>query len=325
MKQKALFLILFSTIAGVASGQCLRPRSLQKGDRVALVSPSSATDSTTIERGCAILREWGYVPVVAKNALKSHHGFAGTPQERADDLLWALRDTTIRAVMCTRGGDGAVQILPLLKARDFRNNPKWLIGFSDVTALHSASVTAGVMSIHGSMAHAIASLEGKDTVSTTLRRMLEGEWPDYHVPAHKLNQSGQTEGMLVGGNFSVLSGLAGSPYDCLKDTEKGLILFIEDVNESLTRVDRMLHQLQIRGVLPRLKGIVVGQFTKYKHPENDFDDMYDMLHHYLKDYPIPVVYDFPVGHARLRNFPLIEGARVRLTVTNEETHLEFVK
>lgn len=301
------------------------PPWLKAGDRIAVVSPSSTPDSMTVVRGCQTLREWGYEPVVGANALKQHHGFAGTADERARDLLWALSDSTIRAVMCTRGGDGAVQVLQRLPLDVFRRDPKWIIGFSDATALHSAAVQAGMMSIHGSMCHAISSMQGRDTVSVTLRRLLQGQLPTYQVAPHPLDQTGTATGMLVGGNLSVFCGLAGSDYDFLNRAyTEDLILFFEDTGEAMTKVDRMLHLLEIRGILPRLKGIVVGRFSDYKRPENGFTDMYEMLHEYLQHYDIPVCYAFPVGHARLNNFPMVEGCPVRLTVTRDGTQLQFI-
>lgn len=301
----------------------IQPPFLHQGDRIAVISPSSTPNEKTVEAGCQMLRQWGYEPVVGPHALHQYHGFAGTADERTEDLLWALRDSTIQAIMCTRGGDGAVQVLRRVNLNEFRRHPKWLIGFSDITALHSAQVQAGVMSIHGSMLHAISSMEGIDTVSVTLRRLLEGQLPCYKVAPHPLNQQGQARGMLVGGNLSVLCGLAGSAYDCMNRANEGLILFIEDTDEAMTKVDRMLHLLEIRGILDRLKGIIVGQFNGYKHPENGFTDMNEMLHEYLQHLSIPVCYDFPVGHARLKNFPMIVGHQVTLTVTADSTILTF--
>lgn len=315
------FLLLVLSAQG--QQKVLRPPFLKPGDRVAVISPSSTPEKKTVEAGCDILRQWGYEPVVGRYALADYHGFAGTREMRTSDLLWALRDTTIRAIMCTRGGDGAVQLLPYVKAKEFRSNPKWLIGFSDITALHSAFVQAGVMSIHGSMCQAISSQGGTDTVSVVLRQLLEGHLPVYHVEPHELDQRGTAEGVLVGGNFSVFCALAGSPYDSLNRAHEGLILFIEDTDEEMTKIDRLLHLLEVRGVLGRLKGILIGHFTKYKHPENGFEDMYQMLHEYLQHYPIPVCYGFPVGHKR-PNFPLIEGGRVRMTVNKDGTQLSYL-
>ena len=324
IRQLTTIILTAVATSGVAQREMTMPPFLKPGDRIAVVSPSSVPDSATVGKGCRTLREWGYEPVVGPNALNNYHGFAGTADERTADLLWALRDSTIRAVMCSRGGDGGVQVLQRIPLEEFAQHPKWLIGFSDVTALHSAEVAAGVMSIHGSMCYAISSMEGRDTVSQTLRRLLEGELPRYKTASHRLDQPGEATGMLVGGNFAVFCGLAGSDYDFLNQTDKGLILFIEDTDEPMTKVDRMLHLLEIRGILPRLKGIIVGQFTNYKHPANGFADMYDMLHEYLQHYDMPVCYDFPVGHARLKNFPMVEGCQVRLTVDDEGTQLEFL-
>ena len=324
MLRKVFVLIATSltTVALQAQDSIVMPAFLQPGDKVAVISPSSSPKEETVEAGCRILREWGYEPAVGRHALHSWHGFAGTADERTADLLWALRDTTIRAIMCTRGGDGAVQVLMQVPLEEFRRHPKWLIGFSDITALHSAEVSAGVMSIHGSMCHAISSFEGTDTVSVTLRRLLQGQLPTYHTDRHPLNQNGVAEGTLVGGNLSVFCGLAGSDYDFLR--LPNLILFIEDTGEQMSKVDRMLHLLAIRGILDNLKGVIVGKFSDYKRPDCDFPDMYHMLHEYLQHYDIPVCYDFPVGHARLQNFPLIEGCKARLTVDDDATTLEFL-
>ena len=225
--------------------------------------------------------------------------------------------------MCSRGGDGAVQVLRRISLSEFRRHPKWIMGFSDATALHSAAVSAGVMSIHSTMCDGISAQGRRDSVNAVLRRLLSGELPRYQVPAHPLNQQGEAEGILVGGNLSVFCGLAGSDYDFLNRADDGLILFMEDTGESMTKVDRMLHQLEIRGILSKLKGIIVGHFSKYKSPENDFADMYEMLHEYLQHLPIPVCYDFPVGHHSTYNYPLIEGCRVRLKIDSGGTSLSF--
>ena len=311
-------LLLISTGLGAAAQQRLvMPAALKAGDTIAIVSPSSKPDSMTVVKGCQTLREWGFVPVVGQHALSDYHGFAGSVDERAADLLWALRDSTIKAILCSRGGDGAVQVLQRIPLKVFREHPKWIMGFSDATALHSAEVSAGVMSIHCSMCDGISLRGERDSVNAILRRLLLGELPCYQVPAHPLNQQGEAEGILVGGNLSVICGLAGSEYDFLNRADEGLILFFEDTGEGMSKVDRMLHQIEIRGILSRLKGVIVGHFSKYKYPENGFADMYEMLHEYLQHYDIPVCYDFPVGHHSGLNYPMVEGSRVRLRVGKE--------
>jgi muramoyltetrapeptide carboxypeptidase len=139
-----------------------------------------------------------------------------------------------------------------------------------------------------------------------------------------MNQPGVAEGILVGGNLSVLCGLAGSKYDFLNHADKGLILFIEDTGEGMSKVDRMLHQIEIRGILSRLKGIIVGHFSKYKSPESGFADMYEMLHEYLQHYDFPVCYDFPVGHHSGYNYPMVEGGLVKLRVGQDGTSISFL-
>lgn len=328
--RKQLTRLLFSALLTTASlcveaqQTSVMPTPLKTGDTIAVISPSSVPDSATVAKGCATLRSWGYVPVVGAHVLSSYHGFAGTADERAADLLWALRNPSIKAIICSRGGDGAVQVLQRIPLKEFRNHPKWIMGFSDVTALHSAEVAAGVMSIHCSMCDGIAMRGERDSVNMILRKLLQGELPTYQAPAHPLNQQGEATGILVGGNFSVFCGLAGSEYDFLNRADEGLILFIEDTDESMTKVDRMLHQLEIRSVLSKLNGIIVGHFSKYKSPENGFADMYEMLHEYLQHYQIPVCYDFPVGHHNGKNYPMVEGCKVNLKVGQDGTLIQFV-
>ena len=322
--RKQVTRLLFSALLTTASlcveaqQRSVMPTPLKTGDTIAVISPSSVPDSATVAKGCATLRSWG------AHALSSYHGFAGTADERATDLLWALRNPSIKAIICSRGGDGAVQVLQRIPLKEFRNHPKWIMGFSDVTALHSAEVAAGVMSVHCSMCDGIAMRGERDSVNMILRKLLQGELPTYQAPAHPLNQQGEATGILVGGNFSVFCGLAGSEYDFLNRADEGLILFIEDTDESMTKVDRMLHQLEIRGVLSKLNGIIVGHFSKYKSPENGFADMYEMLHENLQHYQIPVCYDFPVGHHSGKNYPMVEGCKVNLKVGQDGTLIQFV-
>ena len=299
----------------------LSAQLLHEGDTIAIISPSSSTDTTTINGGIRTLESWGYHCVVGPNALNDYHGFAGTIDERLSDLLWALREPSVKAVMCSRGGDGAAHLLARLSLDTLRQYPKTIIGFSDVTALLCAEARAGVKGIHGSMCWALKTYEGNDTISQTLRRMLQGELPTYRVAPHPLDIKGRAEGIVVGGNLSVYNDLAGSDFDPLLLDD--IILFMEDTGEGMSKVDRMLHNLEIRGLLPHLRGIIVGQFNKYKHPENGFQDMYQMLHEYMKHYGIPVCFDFPVGHAHLCNFPLLTGARATLEVTPEGTTLSY--
>lgn len=315
MKKVCLLLLMLCWVLTLSA------QFLHKGDTIAIISPSSATDTATVNGGIRTLEKWGYHCVVGPHALNDYHGFAGTIEERLADLLWALREPSIKAIMCSRGGDGAAHLLSRLSLDTLRQYPKMIIGFSDITALLCAEARAGVKGIHGSMCHALKTYEGNDTVSQTLRRMLQGDLPSYRVAPHPLNVEGRAEGIIVGGNLSVYNDLAGSDFDPLLLPD--IILFMEDTSEGMSKVDRMLHNMEMRGLLSNVKGIIVGQFNKYKQPENGFEDMYAMLHEYLKHYNIPVCYDFPVGHAHLRNFPLLTGAKATFEVTPEGTTLSY--
>ena len=320
------FLLVFLGVTTYAQKPLVMPEPLRQGDTIAIISPSSTPDTAVVVKGCEALQAWGYVPVVGPHALCFDHGFAGTADERASDLLWALRDRSVRAILCSRGGDGAVQLLMRVPLNDFADHPKWLMGFSDVTALHSAQVSAGVMSIHSTMCEGLSmNTPVRDSVNAMLHDILQGHLPTYRVDSHPLNQTGEASGVLVGGNMSVFCGLAGSEYDFLNRADEGLILFIEDTGETMSKVDRMLHLLEIRGILSQLRGIIVGHFSKYKAPESGFSDMYDMLHHYLQHYPIPVCYDFPIGHHSGLNLPMVEGCNIRLSVRDEGTTVEFLR
>ena len=306
MKKGCLLLVLLGWMTTTTA------QFLHEGDTIAIISPSSATDTATINGGIRTLEKWGYRCVVGKNALNDYHGFAGTIDERLSDLLWALREPSVKAIMCSRGGDGATHLLSRLSPDTLRQYPKLIIGFSDITALLCAEARVGVKGIHGSMCHAINTYEGND---------IQGDLPEYRVAPHPLNVEGRAEGIVVGGNLSVYNDLAGSDFDPL--LLSGIILFMEDTGEGMSKVDRMLHNMEMRGLLKNVRGIIVGQFSKYKHPENGFDDMYEMLHEYLRHYNIPICYDFPVGHAHLRNFPLLTGAKATLEVTPNGATLRY--
>ena len=299
----------------------LSAQFLNSGDTIAIISPSSATDTATINGGIRTLEKWGYPCIVAPHALADYHGFAGTIDERLSDLLWALRTPSIKAIMCSRGGDGAAHLLSRISLDTLQQYPKMIIGFSDVTALLCAQARAGVKGIHGSMCYALNTYEGSDTVSQALRHMLAGHLPTYHIAPHPLNITGKAEGIVVGGNMSVFNDLAGSDFDPL--FIDGIVLFIEDTGEGMSKVDRMLHNIEIRGLQKHIRAVIVGQFNKYKHPENGFDDMYALLNEYLQHWHIPVCYNFPVGHAHLKNFPLLTGAKATLEITSDKVVLDY--
>ncbi|MBQ1737051.1 MAG: LD-carboxypeptidase [Muribaculaceae bacterium] len=338
-------IVLLATMAMMTSGQSAkqqprkrhmprktlmikRPASLKAGDKIAIISPASTPGDDNPDKAAATLRAWGFEPVIAPHVLAKCHMYAGTIQERCADLRWALQDSTIKAIVCTRGGYGSAMLLDPLTHDDFRRNPKWIVGYSDITALHSAMVCSGVMSLHANMGGALGSRGENDSINLMLRDVLMGSMPSYTVPAHPLNKMGSARGIVIGGNMAVFTNIGGSrEWDFLdRDNirDKNIILFFEDVSESMARVNSMLQALRLKGVLSQVKGIIVGRFTEYE-PSNGYTDMYEMLAETLNQYDIPVCYDFPASHDEDWNYPMIEGCQATLTVAPEGVTLTFGK
>ena len=335
MKKKlTLILAALMCVSGAIVAQnkkMVRPASLKPGDKIAILSMASVPKDVYAKAGMKVLKEWGYTPVLAPNLGEKHGSFAGTPEQRKEDLLWALRNPEIKAIMSTRGGYGSIQQLQQIPLDTLAKYPKWIIGYSDITSIHSAMVNAGVMSIHAHMCGYLYEREveklfsdnpdAPDSCSLALRKILAGGVPHYSVPAHSYNHLGKAKGLLVGGNMSVFCGMIGSEYDFLKNDN--IILFFEDVSESTSSINRMVQQMKINGILDKVKGIIVGQFTDYS-PNSDFKKMEDMLNEELKGYNIPIAFNFPVGHVD-ENYPMIEGAMVTLDVKKSGVTLTFDK
>jgi len=322
--RKSLLFIVFALVAvSLVSARGLRmPPFLKPGDKVAIISPAGPAPQSIIDNGVKALTSWGYEPVVGKNAARRWHNYGGTISQRREDLLWALQDTSIKAILCTRGGYGCAQVLNGFPLQEFSRHPKWLLGYSDITALHSSSVSAGVMSIHSCMCDPITRT---DSTIRAMQYLLSGKLPCYKIANHRYNVQGTATGIVLGGNLSVLTDLAESPYDMLRREQlrgQDVILFIEDTHESIQHVDRMLHQLMLRGIISNIKGLIIGIFNHYS-PSYGYTNMYDMMNVYFKNLPIPVCYGFPVGHDNSSNYPMIEGCTATLTVGEDSTSLVY--
>ena len=324
-----LVAVAMATATLMAQTMPTAPQYLKPGDKVAILSLASTPKRAYVEAAQATLKQWGYTPVVGQHVLDNCHGYAGTPQQRLDDLMQALRDPDVKAIISTRGGYGSSMMLTLLHPDTLARYPKWIIGYSDITSMHSAQVRAGNMSIHANMCGNLADDDADPKLQGYLRDMLRGKLPTYQVPAHPYNQCGQASGILLGGNMAVFSvNFSGSAqWDFLdRDyiAQRDIILFFEDVGETMPRVASMLTQLRLKGVLHRVKGIMVGRFTDYK-PQNGFTDMNDMLHQMLDSYhlDIPICYDFPASHDEAWNYPLIEGHPVTLDVAPTGVTIRF--
>ena len=331
MKRTVLILLItmMGTMTSLACGNktLKMPAPLKPGDKIAIISPASTPGDQNPEKAAATLRAWGFVPVIGPHVLSKCHGYAGTIEERCSDLQWALNDPEIKAIISTRGGYGSSMLLDPMTHENFKRNPKWIVGYSDITALHSAMVCSGVMSIHANMGGALGERGPEDPINMMLRDVLMGTLPSYTVPAHPLNKMGTAKGIVIGGNMAVFSNICGSKeWDFLdRDNIKGkdVILFFEDVSENIPRVNSMLQQLRLKGVLDHVKGIIVGRFTEYE-PRDGYTNMNEMLAETLNKYNIPVCYDFPASHDEGWNYPIIEGCPAKLKVAPEGVTLEFM-
>ena len=299
---------------------CVQPPFLQKGDRIALVSPSYHTPMENVDTAAAILREWGFKPVVGPNVGKEYLGkYAGTPRERLSDLEWALRDPGIKAILCNRGGYGTIHLTRLLSQKDIADHPKWIIGFSDITTLHGIAARAGVMSIHATMCSLMARSQGVGLTNTLLRDLLLGAVPVYEAPAHPQSIPGHATGTLVGGNLCTFTPVLGTEADATLGQD--IVLFIEEVEEDMSHIDRLINTLLLNDVFDRCRGVILGEFTDCK-ANLDYGSVEEMICSYLKDYGIPVLCGFPAGHGDV-NLPLLMGAPVTLDVTASGATLSF--
>ena len=298
---------------------CTRPPYLKAGDKIALISPSYFTPMENVEKTADVLRSWGFEPVIGPNVGKVVDGrYAGTIAERVSDLRWALNDPEIKAIICNRGGYGTIQLIDQLSLKELAANPKWLVGFSDISTLHGLLTRAGVMSIHGTMSSFLAK-GGEDMTSTLMRDLLLGRVPRYELPAHEQNITGRAHGVLVGGNICTFVPNLNTQADATAGRD--LILFIEEVEESMHNIDRQFNILRMNGVLSRCKGIILGEFTECGS-EFTYGSVEAMLRSYLKEYNIPLLCGFPGGHGDI-NLPLVMGAPVTIDVRNDGATIDF--
>ena len=295
----------------------VRPSYLKEGDRVALVSPAYWVPQEVLGQAAETLRSWGLQPVIGPHTNNlDANAYAGTAEERAADLLWALEDDSIKAIVCSRGGYGCIHVLNRIPQELYLAHPKWLIGHGDITILLHSIVCSGVMCVHGPMAFQMAG--GQEQATAITHDILFGTTPQYEVPSNKYNRCGHAEGILVGGNLSSCSAIVGTQFQL--SPKQDIILFIEEVEEPLHNIDRLFYRLRLQLGFERVKGIVFGSFSS-----NRFDLQYDsveqMLMTHLTDYDIPICCGFPVGGNSC--IPMIEGAPCTLDVTTEKSILTF--
>lgn len=295
----------------------ITPPYLKKGDTVAIVATARKNIEDNLKPAISWLKNWGLEVVIGSTIGLDNHQLAGTDAQRTADFQAQLDNPNIKAIWCVRGGYGTVRIIDQLDWSRFKKAPKWIVGFSDVTVLHSHLNTMGYQSIHGIMP---VSAKASEEARETLRKALFGEHLEYTLPCENMNRPGKAKGELVGGNLSILYSLFGSPsaIDC---TDK--ILFIEDLDEYLYHIDRMMMNLKRNGCLESLKGIIVGGMTKMNDNEIPWGkNALEIIDEVTKNYDIPVIFNFPAGHMA-DNRALIFGKQIRMEVNDLESKVIF--
>ena len=294
------------------------PPYLTKGDTVGILATARKIDKATIEPAIKLLKSWGLNVVVGKTVGLDNDQLAGQDWQRATDFQDMLDNPAISAIWCAKGGYGTVRMIDRIDFTKFKKKPKWFIGFSDATVLHSHINNMDIATLHGIMAISVAHAT-PDAIET-FRKSLFGEKLAYSIPAHKFNKTGTASGELVGGNLSVLYSIVGSRSEV---DYKGKILFIEDLDEYLYHIDRMMMNLERNGYFKNVKGIIIGGMTKMR--DNDIPwghDALEIIQDITKEYKIPICFNFPAGHIT-DNRALVFGKEITMDVSATGTKITF--
>ncbi|CAA0171913.1 S66 peptidase family protein [Tenacibaculum maritimum] len=317
-----LFMIASSLLGQSISLKKIKPPYLQKGDTIIILAPAGILKNRAlvIDKAKMLAEKWGLKVLYGKHMFEQGNHFAGTDEQRCEDFQKALDDPTIKAIWSARGGYGSVRILDRLDFTIFKKHPKWIIGYSDLTAFHNHINNVGVETLHAMMG---VSLEDKAAMITetiaTFKKALFGEQLKYEVGASRYNRKGKVSGELVGGNIAVLASMLGSESQL--DTD-GKILFIEEIGEYKYSIDRMLQSLRRGGYFRKLKGVIVGGMTKIKKNTTPWGSSIEQLILDIIPENIPVMFNFPAGHDS-DNRALILGRKVVLEVEENKALLLF--
>ncbi|TAE38236.1 MAG: LD-carboxypeptidase [Sphingobacteriales bacterium] len=288
----------------------LQPPHLLLGDKIAITCPAKKLDKP-MDDAIALLNSWGLEVILGETVKASYHQFAGDDEMRAQEMQQFINDKSIKAIIAARGGYGCIRIVDKIDFTPMLKNPKWLIGFSDITVLHCALQSMEIQSIHAQMPVTIPNSTAASIQS--LKKALFGEQIEYNYNPNNstiLGKSGTIKGTLIGGNLSILVSLLGSVHE-LDYTDK--VLFIEDVGEYLYAIDRMMHTLDRAGKLAKLKGLIVGGFTQIQDNTPPFGlSAQEIIYYRVKKYNYPIIFDFPAGHLE-DNRALVMGSQILLT------------
>lgn len=304
------------------------PPYLVAGDTIGITCPAGYISQAEIEPSIIQMKSWGFNVLVGKTVGARDYTFGGTDQERLTDLQQMLDDENIKAIMCARGGYGAIRIIDQLDFSTFRSSPKWLIGFSDITILHShINSVYRVATIHSKMCNSFPSDWDKAepiqiATINSIEQSLKGEKMKYVAAYNTSNKMGKVSGELIGGNLRCIENLAGSKSEIETD---GKILFVEDTGEYLYSIDRMFYNLKRSGKLNKLKGLIIGGFKIKEDAESDQfgKTLTEIVLDKVKEFDYPVCFDFPVGHQRA-NFALKCGVKHVLEIWEAGTKLEEI-
>lgn len=298
----------------------IRPEKLKRKDTVAIVATGRRLDSEIVQAAKKIIEGWGLNVQLGNNLFSTNHSYlSGSDAERFSDLQHALNDREVKAIICARGGYGTTRVLDQLDFSALLKAPKWVCGFSDVTALQLRLINEGVQSIHSTMPVLFSLPEAQFSVEC-LRKILFGEATDLQAVIDRNNRYGENSAMVIGGNLSLIVDSLGTSSEIQTD---GRILVIEEIDEYLYRVDRMMVQLKRAGKLHGLAGLVIGHLTDIKDTELSFgEDVHSLIFNHVKDYAYPVGFNFPIGHEN-PNLPWIQGGIGKLTVTGGGSSLSF--
>jgi muramoyltetrapeptide carboxypeptidase len=319
-----------TTIVDEADMAAKIPSYLKKGDIIGITCPAGFISLEDIQPAITKLKEWGFEIKIGSTVGKKDFTFGGTDEERVQDFQQMLDDKTVKAIMCARGGYGAVRIIDALDFKKFTAQPKWIIGFSDATVIHSHLIkNFGIASIHSKMCNSFPKDWSKaeqvqiETIES-IQKCLIGEKMLYKAVPNDKNKTGVAEGILTGGNLKTIETLAGSKSDINTD---GKILFVEDTGEYLYSIDRMFWNLKRTGKLNKLKALIIGGF-KIKPAEDPAEEfgknLYEIVLEKVKEFNYPVCFDFPVGHQK-DNFALKCGIKHRLSVQVNECSLKEMR
>lgn len=294
----------------------MRPQFLKKGDEVAVVSPAGRTDTELIDAGIAILQSWGLKPTPMPHVYGTFHQYSGSDWNRIDDLQEAINNPQYKAIICTRGGYGSSRIVDKIDFSPLLENPKWLVGFSDITVLHAHLHRMRIETIHGSM------LKNFHHGAETVKEALFGTLTGYEIAGHPLNRPGNAIGAITGGNLTLINNLLATPSEIIT---MGKILFIEDLNEQLYHLDRLMTQLRRAKKLENLAALIVGQFHEMKDSDTiPFGKtVEEIIYNAVEEYHYPVCFNFPAGHVD-DNRAFYLGRKSKLTVGIATSTLSFL-